>query len=335
MSAADVARALSVWEEMHREGRAPAEDGALLRSALSIPAATGEGLGAQELAVKAGRIGASQIASVAGLNPWHGPLDVFLEVTGRHKRDGDAKASHGHRWERVIAETWCAETGMETAYFGTIVHPSEPWACATPDRAVFGRRAVLECKLVGARVAHHWQGDTPPEYVIAQAAWQMACCNADECHVAAFIGGTEFRRYVIARDRDLEAALLEAGRAFYFQHIVPDDPPDFDGKTSAQAMAALWQKTRGDVVPAPDGAAALVAAYRKASAAEKAAEEAKNAAKAALCALIGEHDGIESEAFRATWKWRDAYERPACVIGRTRVLDVREIKARKAGGKAA
>lgn len=326
--------AYRTWERLYRAGHAPAEDGVILRAALSLPTATGAGLGTQELAIRAGRIGASQIAAIAGLNPWHGPLDTFLEMTGRHRRDGDAKSSHGHRWEKVIVETWCAETGMETAYFGTVVHPTEPWACATPDRAIFGRRAVLECKLVGARVAHHWQGETPPEYVVAQAAWQMACTNADECHVAAFIGGTDFRRYVIARDLELEATLAELGRAFYFQHIVPDDPPEYDGKTPASALAHLWRQTRGDMVPAPDGAAELVAAYKRAAAAEKAAEEAKNAAKAALCALIGEHDGIESETFRATWKWRDAYERPACVIGRTRVLDVKEIKARKSGKTA-
>lgn len=282
-----------------------------------------------DLALRAGRIGASLVPAIVGVSPWQGPLDAFLTLTGRATREDSPAMRHGHRWEASIVDAWCAETGKAVEYRGTVVHPLIDCLCATPDRVVLGESAVLECKLVGARQAHHWD-EGVPDYVLVQVVVQMACTNAQRGYVAAFIGGTDFRHLTIDRDVELECAVTDAVRRFHVDHVIADSPPPVDDRTTAKALQALFPKSKGDVVEAPPEAAVVVAEYHDAKAKEKLAADRADAAKVILCAMIGEHDGIKlADGGRVMWKWREetrveAYTRPGY-----RAFNVYEAKGKK------
>jgi len=285
-------------------------------------------LSASDLALRAGRIGASLVPAIVGVSPWAGPLDAFLTLTGRAMREDSPAMRHGHRWEASIVDAWCAETGKPVEYRGTVVHPLHDCICATPDRVVLGESAVLECKLVGARQAHHWDGGVP-DYVLVQVVTQIACTNAEKGYVAAFIGGTDFRHFTIDRDVELESAVLDVVRRFHVDHVLADSPPPVDDRTTAKALQALFQKSRGDIVPAPSELAEWARVYNFAKGAKADAEAMMEKAKAQMCAAIGEHDGIEGDGWRATWRWREASRVEAYERAPFRAFDLRETKKGK------
>lgn len=298
-------------------------------------------LDADQMARRAGKITASILGDVCGVNPWRGPLDAWLRLTRRHEEDArDPYAGHkawGHFVERELLR-WYAETqGCEIAHFGTLEHPVHPWLLATPDAARAGERTLVEAKSVGMRMAHHW-GEAPdglPEYVMVQAIGQLEVCDADRVHVPASIGGAPPALYVVERDRELGAQIVEIARAFYFDHVLADDPPPVDATTSAKALERLFPKSHGDVVAAPPDFDEWAQKYRAAGKAADLALAEKERAKAAMCAAIGEHDGAISERWRATWHLVPETRVEAHTRAAGRRFDLRELKAKRSGGKAA
>lgn len=289
-----------------------------------------------DMALRRGRIGASLMPAIVGCNPWKGPLAAWLEVTGRHQDGGDTERTRlGHKLEGPIAEMVAEKLGVELAHFGSVLHPEHDWLLATPDRAVFGQSAIVECKLVGQRVAHHW-GPAPdgvPEYVLVQCLTQLEVTGASVCYVGALIGGTEHRIYIVERDAALQRELVQVASEFMRDHVIPDEPPPYDQQTSAQALATLFAETRGDVVAADADAASAALAYLEARAARDAAEERMERAKADLCARIQDHDGVEGETWRATWKWREETEVKPFTRPRYRHFDLR-VKAKRSRSAA-
>lgn len=289
-------------------------------------------------AVRRGRITASVLPSIVGVSPWEGPLGAWLRITGRHDGGGNARTRAGHRFEPALLAAAAEDDGAELWTPGTLVHPELNWLAATPDAARGPRpsmEVLYEAKLVGMRVASHWD-DGVPEYVAVQTACQMACSGAREVHVPALIGSTDYRHHVVYHDAEVEALLLEVAEKFYREHVQTDVAPEYDGRTTARELERLYGRGNGALVPAPAEARDLVAQYHAANERIKRAEAEKDAAKAALVAMVGDADGIESDDFRVTWKWRDEAQIPATVRGGYRHFDCRvKQQRRKARGEAA
>lgn len=294
------------------------------------------GLTDLQKAMRAGRITASVLPSIVGVSPWEGPLGAWLRITGRHDGGGNARTRAGHRFEPALLAAAAEDDGAELWTPGTLVHPTLPWLAATPDAARAPRpslEVLYEAKLVGMRVASHWD-DGVPEYVAVQTACQMAVSSAREVHVPALVGSTDYRHHVVYRDLEVESLLLEVAEKFYREHVQTDVAPAYDGKTTARELERLFGRGNGALVPAPVEAAELVARYQSASEKAKRAEAEKDAAKAALVSLIGDADGLEGDDFRVTWKWRDEVAVPATTRTGHRHFDCR-MKRRRARGEAA
>lgn len=259
----------------------------------------------QELAQRRLTLGASEIAAVAGLNPWHTQHDVWLEKMGLADRADDVRTRAGELMEPVIRALYCEETGSEIAHFGTVVHPKHAWVSATPDFAVCGRPIVGEAKFVGWRIAGHW-GTRPediPDYYRPQAEWQMEVCGAEEAHVAALVGGPDFRRYVVKRDRDLAGMLLDIGAKFWRDHVIARRAPPVDGSESAREMLKkMFPRDARPLVratPEAEQIATLLVGARK----NRAAAEAYEATlENRLREAIGDRAGFFSDGWTATWK---------------------------------
>lgn len=206
-------------------------------------------LTAAQLELRKNGIGASEIPAVAGLSPYAAPIDVYLAKTGQATFDGNEQTELGHDLEPIICRralpklrTRGVEVG-EALYGDTAVHPSEPWAMATPDYWLVVKisysKAILECKSVGYRMLHHWDeayedDKGVPDYYLAQVQWQMLVCDAPVTYVAALLGGRDLRVFEVKRDREVGEALLETGRRFWFDHVVPRRPPPVDGSWGAE-----------------------------------------------------------------------------------------------------
>lgn len=284
--------------------------------------------GALDHSQRLGKITASSMAAILGINPWKGAIDAWMDITGRATRDPSPRTTWGHYQERSLLAWYSDLTGRVLGYFGTIDHPALPILAATPDAVVFGERGLVECKNVGVRLAEDWR-DGPPAYVLAQVQTQAEVCGADWVDVVASIGGDPPELWRVERDRAIGEAIVETAAAFHADYVLTDIIPPADDATRAENIALLYPHVIRDRLdeaePDVDEAALR---YLEARAVESAAKATKEAAKAAICLAIGDRAGLVGPTWRATW--RDNGD------GDGRRFDIRlTTKARKEGRKAA
>lgn len=270
-------------------------------------------LSPEELALRKTGIGASEIGAVVGLNPYAGPLDVYLRKLDLIEDDAGEAAEWGHLLEPLIADRYARETGETLERCSTLVHPSEPWILATPDRLSLSGR-VVECKTASLRVAHRWGEpgtDEVPEEYLAQVTWQMLVTGHRVADIALLVGGQEFRIYTVPFDGELAAALVEQGRAFWHDHVLAQvPPPSGSEKAVREWLRQRYPRDLGDIRTAgPDEADALEA-LRQARIAFAEAEARKTAAEDQVKRLIGDDAGLSHpEIGRVTWKKNKDSER--------------------------
>lgn len=180
-------------------------------------------------------IGASEAAAVLGLSRWDNPIDVWAEKLQLVEPKADTiPMSLGRELEDWIARRW--QAANPTAYVhaprSTVRHPRHPHIAASVDRVIGGAdmEELLECKYVGANLVDEW-ADGPPVYVQVQVQVQMAVTSTRRVHVCALLAG---RRpddpcWVIDRDDDAIATILERLDAWWQRHIVGQERPALDG----------------------------------------------------------------------------------------------------------
>ena len=194
-------------------------------------------LSANQLALRSTRIGSSEIATIAGLNPFQRPIDLWQNKIGlpvaERSDEMEDSAEWGHRMEPVIAR-WYEETcSVRLIESPTLICEAYPWACATPDRLYADLSQGVEIKNVGERVSWHWQPEIggEPDYVRAQCHWQMLATGLRKWDVVASVGGTRPRIYPVERDDEFMATLVQAG--LEFQALIEHEtPPAVDGSDS-------------------------------------------------------------------------------------------------------
>lgn len=273
-------------------------------------------LTAEQKQTRARGIGGSEIASVAGVDPYRGPLDVWLRKTGRV-----ADVAPSHHAERgtyigpALTEWYAARTGRTVSHRGaheqTLVCESSPIVIATPDGLVHsaGRGskvvAVLEVKAPDWRAAHLWGEpgtDEIPDHYHPQVQWEMAAAGVDSAEVAALLSG-DLAIYSVSFDGELFAALLEAAERFWRDYVTPDKaPPSDGGETAREWLLQQHPRAVRDVLQgcAKDAAAMRELATVKASI--KDLEEREGKLRHQLMAVIGDHEGLVCEAVKVSWR---------------------------------
>lgn len=169
-------------------------------------------------------IGASEIAAVAGLNPYASPWDVWLRKTGQAPDvEQNEPMEWGNRLEPAIRQKYVDQTKeVVEVPSASVFHNVIPWARATPDGVALapfrGKLAtwkhLLQCKNVGTWVERAWK-EAPPAYVQLQEQWELFVTNLQRADVAVLIGGNDFRVYSIYRDDALVNDLVSIASDFW------------------------------------------------------------------------------------------------------------------------
>jgi predicted phage-related endonuclease len=206
-----------------------------------------------------------------------------------------AAAELGHLLEPVVAEMWRIDQSLGIpwellAVEDTLWHPTLPWLGATIDYEasdpVTGERAVLEIKTTGNRRDWGDDGDAIPDRVRLQVAVQQAVTNsqhparvavlftdefgellryfATDGHLASTVVAElllksipgRFRTFTIARDLELERAVLERLTYFYRDHVKPRVPPT----PETEADFKVWLPKIGPTFLEPDDEQAIAIA---------------------------------------------------------------------------
>lgn len=266
-------------------------------------------LTAEQQNQRAQGIGASEIAAVAGLNPWAGPHDVWERKTGRAPPWEDTVASlWGRYMEPAIIALWRAKTGTKVRYANrhqrTAVHPTNPLCVATPDGFV-PPDTGLEVKTYGWRLEHHWGEpgtDEIPDYYLAQVNWQMAATGRTKTILLAS-HEREVDEYRIAYDEEFYQALAEVGARFWRDHVETDTPPPADHRERCRAILDRYypRPTGKELMPCTPDATDLAIQLRDAETAMKEAQKRLDLAKNQAAEYIGDQYGVHTELGKVLW----------------------------------
>ncbi len=185
-------------------------------------------------------------------------------------------------------------------------------------------KGVLEIKNIDSlQFKRGWleDGETleaPIQYEM-QVQTQMEVADVGWAILAPLVGGNTPKPIIRIRDRDAGEAIRTKARDLW-QRIQAGAAPEPDFTKDGATIAQVYRDNDGSSIDLSDNArlAALCRAYKKAGADEKAAKEAKDAAKAEIMTIIKHaksiaYDGgkisagTNKESFRAYY--RDEFEK--------------------------
>ena len=266
---------------------------------------------------RAARLGASEIAQVLGLAPWGSPWEVWYRRQPGAEPTPDTPAMAWGRHAEPALVSWAArELGARSvdsshsAWNGPFWEPSDarwPHLGCHPDAVAVlsdGRTVGIEAKT--GRSSADW-GDPPdgqiPDAYLLQVQTSLHLTGLEEWWVVAAIRGGPPGMYGPILPDPAIVPALDAAELWAVRHLVEGVEPDILQGGGAMARVSLrWPREETPLALAPEATAALLREFRRLQEARKSAETAEEAAKARLCAAIGDAEGIQTEdGWRARW----------------------------------
>lgn len=248
-------------------------------------------------------IGGSDAAAVVGLNPFVSRYSLWAEKTGRLPGfEGNLATEVGTYLEEFVAQKFAEETGKKVRRVNmSFLNDEYPFAIANIDRDVVGEDAGLEIKTTSELNLKKFKGGEYPANYYAQMVHYMAVTGKQRWYLAVLIGNREFKWFVLERDEDEIAALMEAEREF--MHLVKTNtPPEPDGmQATSEAIAAMYPESNASSVDLYIYRAEL-ARYLSLGKQIKELEQQQTEAANTIKAYLGEAERGECEGFKASWK---------------------------------
>lgn len=261
------------------------------------------------LAARRNGLGASEVPAILGLDKYKSGLDIWLEKRGMAEpRGADTVPQRVGRFaEAMIASLYADATQLPIIQVPTVRHPSLSVLFASADRMVVDEQlqwlVPVEIKNRGG-IPQGWGEsgtDQIPEEVAVQVHVQMACYGLKMAHVAALLGGNDFRIYKVHQDTVIEADILETVDAWWTRHMVNGEEPPIEGPGAAGYLARKFSKVVGEVITADEMGDGALLAYATARAKVEAAKRDVEAFELILKNLIGENKGITGGAGKVLW----------------------------------
>lgn len=261
------------------------------------------------LATRRRGIGGSDIAIIAGLNPWSSAVELYLDKLGELPERPETEAMRfGKRLEQVVADEFAERhPDLRVERVNSILqHPQYPMFLANIDRRVVGdgTPSILEIKTTSAYRAHEWEGDRAPFHAQVQVQWYLGVTGYQRGWIAALVGGQRYVEVEIQRDDEV-IAHLQALALEFWQHVETGTPPPMDGSdASADLLQRLYPESEPDKQTLlPLEAEELLRQYQEAKAEEAAAGRRRQEAENRIKALLGDAEvGLIAGEPAVIWK---------------------------------
>lgn len=252
-------------------------------------------------------VGSSEIAAIAGENPWANAHDVWLAKRGLKSFDGNGKTWLGNIVEPHLAQWYGEETGTPVRKYGRTVRSRKSRiALASPDYATPNVEKLVECKLVGDRVEHHWHRRKPdgvPGYTMLQCQWQMGVLEVERCDVPViFLSDGERYIYQLTFDASIFESLLAIAAQFWTLVETGEPPPVDASESCKELLKKIYEKPRTELAIAPSDAERWFLERIAADARIAVAQQEADLASNQLRALIGHAEGMRGQFGTVTWK---------------------------------
>ncbi|RMD50747.1 hypothetical protein D6827_03445 [Candidatus Parcubacteria bacterium] len=250
------------------------------------------------------RIGSSEIATIAGLNPFCSPLELWAKKTGKVKSNSEPNARMvlGTLFEDDVAEYFTHVTGIKTQHVNKLYqHDKFDFAIASPDYVtVEDAPALLEIKTTGYQ--GDWTETTCPDYVLCQLQWQLGITGYEHGYAVGLVGGNPDKFFYphFEFNADVFEQLLELAKEF-MRAVETETPPEA-GPNDGKLLQQLFNKPVKDKPLKTDSQALykLCQQYEKEKAELKAQQEKLKPLQTAvketenkIKQMIAGHDTVE------------------------------------------
>ncbi len=238
-------------------------------------------------------------------------FDRWAEKKGHAPRwDPTPRMLMGKDVEQGIMKAYERLTGRKVAWTDrTLQHPQRTWMGASPDALVFAPSdaldRVVDAKLVFWDQRRKWGATSHqiPEGIQLQMWWIMAVLECEVCDVAAWAGEDEPRIYQIERDREAERVMIAKCEEWHRRYIEGDEIPPISGsKGAAVWLQQTFPRQRADIREATADEVEALESLALARRDLKEADERRKVLENEIKLAIGDHEGLEWEWGKFTWK---------------------------------
>ena len=177
-------------------------------------------------------IGASDVATIFGVNQYKTPYELWLDKTGRIEHDtGNDATALGTTLEPSILDY--AERDLGPLDRNVVVPHEGSVIVSTLDGCREGK--PVEAKTAGLTNAFAdlsaWgepETDEVPSSYLCQVQTQLLCTKEELAYLYALIAGRGIVKYVIPVSRTLTTAIEERCGEWWDKHVIADTPPPLD-----------------------------------------------------------------------------------------------------------
>ena len=257
-------------------------------------------------------LGASEIGSVLGVNPWASPVDVWLEKMGRQEPfAGNNATKWGVLLEDLVAQEYGKMVGKRVRRYGytlvngvfmgdldRLVHDEGTLPAVKDD---IRTNRAMDAKT--ARDKSLWSDGLPAHYEAQGFLYMFLAPALDLVDFATlFMAEREMEVYPLVRDDETITAMVEQAQAWWDRHIVGHTAPD---PISEADCKALWGRHRPDsFVVATEEVVSDLALLNSMCIAEKEFSKSKEDVRMRIMAAMQDAEALKSPDGKvvATWK---------------------------------
>lgn len=246
-------------------------------------------------------IGGSDAATIVGLNPWSSKLELYADKKGLiPEKEDSEQMRQGRDLEDYVALRWAEVTGKKVRRENHILYNGAyPWAFANVDRVVVGERAILECKTTSVYNKHDFASGVIPDTYYVQCQHYLAVTGYERAYLAVLVLNSAFYHYTIDRNEAEIAALMDAEKAFWQDHVQAGVEPAADGSESAQRV--LDRIARADATALLMDQESNFEQYQQLSEQIKALEQERDQAKQQIIQAMGTNARGQSHTWQCSY----------------------------------
>lgn len=178
-------------------------------------------------------IGASEVASVVGLNPWETPYQLWRKKLGIDPAQPENFAMKaGHYLEDAVAHFYADASGRTIINSSKddfmFVDPEKPFLRVSPDRTFWlgskrnNDKGILECKTTQRNI----DPDDLPKHWFCQVQMNLGVAGYTQGSLAWLCSGREFGYKDITFAPDFYAWLVEEVERFWKDNVLGKKEPD-------------------------------------------------------------------------------------------------------------
>lgn len=243
--------------------------------------------------VRRGGLGASDMSTILGLNPWGDLHGLWLDKTRGVEQEPHDRMLLGHALEPFIRDKFVRDMGIDVELCGILQSDAKSFIRYTPD-GLTSDGGLFEAKSTAWWNAHHWDDGQVADHAEIQVQCGMYVTGAPHAWVAALIDGRpeNFEVRKVMRDEKFIEAMIDAAELFWNTYILGDVEPPLTA-ASLDWAKEHWTPKPSKPVDIGDEGLSLFKRMQAAKEAVKAASTIADECEAQLRALVQDGSDVK------------------------------------------